>query len=55
MKLECERHIEFVVKVQTMRTAQKEYFRTRYPQWLAESKRLEAEVDAMIKKEIEKE
>ena len=39
---------EFFDKVAEMRSAQKEYFRTRSPQALSESKRLEREIDAEI-------
>ena len=41
---------EFFDKVVQMREAQKEYFRTRSPQALSESKRLEREIDAEIKR-----
>ena len=41
---------EFFDKVAEMRSAQKEYFRTRSPQALSESKRLEREIDAEIKR-----
>ena len=41
---------EFFDKVAEMRSAQKEYFRTRNPQALSESKRLEREIDAEIKR-----
>ena len=41
---------EFFDKVAEMRSAQKEYFRTRSPQVLSESKRLEREIDAEIKR-----
>lgn len=41
---------EFFDKVAEMRSAQKEYFRTRSPQTLSESKRLEREIDAEIKR-----
>ena len=39
---------EFFDKVAEMRSAQKEYFRTRSPQALSESKRLEREIDMEI-------
>lgn len=41
---------EFFDKVAEMRSAQKKYFRTRSPQALSESKRLEREIDAEIKR-----
>ena len=41
---------EFFDKVAEMRSAQKEYFRTRSPQALSESKRLKREIDAEIKR-----
>ena len=41
---------EFFDKVAEMRSAQKEYFRTRSPKALSESKRLEREIDAEIKR-----
>ena len=41
---------EFFDKVAEMRSAQKEYFRTRSPHALSESKRLEREIDAEIKR-----
>ena len=41
---------EFFDKVVQMREAQKKYFRTRSPQALSESKRLEREIDAEIKR-----
>ena len=41
---------EFFDKVVQMRSAQKEYFRTRSSQALSESKRLEREIDAEIKR-----
>lgn len=41
---------EFFDKVAEMRSAQKEYFRTRSQQALSESKRLEREIDAEIKR-----
>ena len=41
---------EFFDKVVQMRSAQKEYFRTRSQQALSESKRLEREIDADIKR-----
>lgn len=49
---QCERHIEFVVKVKQMRMAQKQYFISRAPQWLAEAKRLETEIDGMLNNEL---
>ena len=49
---QCERHIDFVVKVKQMRTAQKQYFISRDRQWLAEAKRLETEVDGMLNDEL---
>lgn len=39
---------EFFDKVAEMRSAQKEYFCTRSPQALSESKRLEREIDMEI-------
>ena len=39
---------EFFDKVAEMRSAQKEYFRTRSQQALSESKRLEREIDMEI-------
>lgn len=39
---------EFFDKVAEMRSAQKEYFRTRSQQALSESKRLEREIDVEI-------
>ena len=39
----------FTAKVKAMRTAQKEYFRTRESGPLSDSKKLEAEVDGMVK------
>lgn len=47
---------EFYDKVVAMREAQKEYFRTRYPDSLKKSKALEAEIDKEIKRvqQIEK-
>lgn len=41
---------EFFDKVAEMREAQKKYFRTRSQQALSESKRLEREIDAEIKR-----
>lgn len=41
---------EFFDKVAEMRSAQKEYFRTLSPQALFESKRLEREINAEIKR-----
>lgn len=38
----------FVNTVEKMREAQKNYFKTRDPMWLKESKRLEEEVDDLI-------
>lgn len=38
----------FMLKVEQMRVAQKNYFKTRDPMWLKESKRLEEEVDDLI-------
>lgn len=38
----------FILKVAEMRTAQKEYFKTRDNQWLNQSKKLEREVDKML-------
>jgi hypothetical protein len=40
---------EFVALVESMRAAQKTYFRKRNPETLEESKRLEKRVDAAIK------
>ena len=39
---------EFYEAVRRMRTAQKEYFRTRKPDWLVESKKREKTVDVML-------
>lgn len=47
-----ERHRRLVAKTREMRQAQKNYFKTRDPQWLRESKRLEGEVDAMLAEEL---
>lgn len=41
---------EFFDKVSRMRKAQKEYFRTRSGRALADSKRLEKEIDAEIER-----
>lgn len=49
----CERFTDLIVKTYQMRQAQKNYFKTRDPQWLRESKRLENEVDAILQKEME--
>lgn len=38
----------FIMKVAEMRNAQREYFKTRTPEWLNRSKKLEKEVDALI-------
>ena len=38
----------FLKKVEQMRHAQKNYFKTRSLEWLKESKRLEAEVDDLV-------
>jgi hypothetical protein len=38
----------FIKKVEQMRNAQKNYFKTRSLEWLKESKRLEAEVDDLV-------
>ncbi|MBQ9446135.1 MAG: hypothetical protein IJU61_06050 [Victivallales bacterium] len=38
----------FLKKVEQMRNAQKNYFKTRSLEWLKESKRLEAEVDDLV-------
>jgi hypothetical protein len=48
----CERHIQFVIKVQEMRTAQKQYFNTRNPLWLSAAKQAEQAVDAMLAEEL---
>ena len=40
---------EFFTAVEKMRTAQKEYFRTRSPSSFGMAKKYEAEVDACIK------
>lgn len=47
-----ERHRRLVAKAREMRAAQKNYFKTRAPQWLRESKRLEGEVDALLAEEL---
>lgn len=39
---------EFYEAVRRMRTAQKEYFRTRAKDWLVESRRREKRVDTML-------
>lgn len=38
----------FLKKVEQMRNAQKNYFKTRSLEWLKESKRLESEVDDLV-------
>lgn len=45
---ELARRDRFVSTVSEMRNAQKEYFKTRSPDWLNRSKSLEREVDKMI-------
>ena len=47
-----ERHIRLVAKAREMRAAQKQYFISRDRQWLAEAKRLEGEVDALLAEEL---
>lgn len=47
-----ERHRRLVAKAREMRQSQKNYFKTRDPQWLRESKRLENEVDALLAEEL---
>lgn len=42
----------FVERVRKMRTAQKNYFRTRYTEYLRESKQLEKLVDEMCDKYV---
>lgn len=46
---------ELVQKVIQMRNAQKAYFRTKSPSFLSEARRLESEIDKMIKRIIEEE
>lgn len=38
----------FMLKVEQMRVAQRQFFKTRDPQWMKEAKRLEDEVDNLI-------
>lgn len=45
---------EFISMVRDMRTAQKEFFRTRDQGYLTQSKRLEKDVDKAIEKLTEK-
>ena len=49
----CERFTDFIAKTYQMRQAQKNYFKTRDPQWLREIKLLENEVDAILQMEME--
>lgn len=42
---------EFVSAVRAMRLAQREYFKTRDPRWLRQSKEWEAKVDRMLAEE----
>lgn len=41
--------VKFAETVQQMRTVQNEYFRTRVPMAMAKAKKLEKEVDDMVK------
>lgn len=41
-------HQDFIAKVSEMRTAQKQYFKTRDSQWLQRSKKLKREVDDIL-------
>jgi hypothetical protein len=43
---------EFTTLVMEMRTAQRQYFKTRSTDWLHRSKELEREVDAAIEKKF---
>ncbi len=55
MKPAQETLSELVAAVASMRYAQKNYFRTRDPFWLAASKRRESDVDAIIDSILKKE
>lgn len=44
---------DFIYTVAAMREAQRQYFRTRMPHFLNESKKLEKQVDAQIEKHYE--
>ena len=44
---------DFINTVAAMREAQRQYFRTRMPHFLNESKKLEKQVDAQIEKHYE--
>lgn len=47
-----ERHRRLVAKAREMRAAQKLYFISRKPMQLAEAKRLEGELDALLADEL---
>jgi hypothetical protein len=49
--MEHEMQAYFFDKVKQMRFAQKKYFKDRQSHWLRESKKLEKEVDDLIKNE----
>lgn len=51
-KTQHERHIRLVAKAREMRAAQKLYFISKKPMQLAEAKRLEGELDALLAEEL---